>query len=146
MVSCGGDVESATAIGSVSADSSLRFSFIGGWLSASSMLGICTGTAFAFSGVASLDLSRFFNRCGPMRSSESVGTKALDPKIAEVGETMPLRRTMEDACVGPVGGGNGWSGEDVAATGAVKVIDAVLWRVGGSENSAIGACAAEMGV
>lgn len=75
------------------------------------------------------------------RSSVLAGTKALGLKRAEVGETVPFKRTMGEACFEPEGSGRGWRGEDFAERGVVEGVESVLLRVGGG-NSVI-VCAEE---
>ena len=83
-----------------------------------------------------------------MRCSESVGTRALGVKRAEVGETTPLRRTIGVASTGAVGGGRGWNSDVVAEAGVVEVVVTLSFRVADSdsETPATGVCVVEIGV
>jgi len=67
-------------------------------------------------------------------SSTLAGTKALALKRAEVGDTVPFRRTIGEACLEPTGTGSGWRGEDFAERGVVAGVESVLLRDGGANS------------
>jgi len=103
--------------------------------STSSICAIALGGVSPPSSTASPSLFLALSNPGPIGPSSTLpGTKALILNSADVGDTVPFKRTIGEACLVPDVWGNGWFGEERIERGVVEGVERVGLRVGGSEG------------